>query len=96
MKIGICTPIENIKKMEEIGFDYIEPQIVSLNKMNDSEFFHFKNIVDNSNIKCEAFNVLFPGEIKLTGFNVCVFRRIRTVKPELSGRRTGNIRTPCQ
>lgn len=67
MKIGVCTGVENIKKMEDIGFDYIEPSVVSIAKMNDEEFNAAMNLVDGSNIKCEAFNVLFPGDIRLTG-----------------------------
>lgn len=67
MKIGVCTGVENIKKMEDIGFDYIEPSVVSIAKMNDEEFNAAMNLVDGSNIKCEAFNVLFPGNIRLTG-----------------------------
>ncbi|MCM8901793.1 sugar phosphate isomerase/epimerase [Caldicoprobacter algeriensis] len=70
MKIGVCTGVENIKKMEDIGFDYIEPSVVSIAKMNDEEFNAAMNLVDGSNIKCEAFNVLFPGNIRLTGSEV--------------------------
>lgn len=67
MKIGICTGVENIKKMEDIGFDYIEPSVVSIAKMSDEEFNAVMNLVDSSRIKCEVFNVLFPGNMRLTG-----------------------------
>lgn len=30
MRIGICTPIDQIHAMEEMGFDYIEPAVVSI------------------------------------------------------------------
>jgi len=67
MKVGICTGIENIKKMEAIGFDYIEPSVVSIAKMSDEEFEAAVKLVQGSSIKCEAFNVLFPGNVRLTG-----------------------------
>jgi len=67
MKIGICTQFENITEMEKIGFDYIEPSVAGLNKMDNKMFSNALSVVNNSNIKCEAFNVLFPAEIKLTG-----------------------------
>jgi len=70
MKIGICTQIENIADMEKIGFDYIEPAVAGLIIMDDKMFSNVLSMVNNSKIKCEAFNVLFPGEIKLTGNNV--------------------------
>ncbi|MBM7581182.1 sugar phosphate isomerase/epimerase [Caldicoprobacter guelmensis] len=70
MKIGICTAVENIKKMEGIGFDYIEPSVVSIVKMNDEEFDAALKLVEGSNIKCEAFNVLFPRDVRLTGSGV--------------------------
>ena len=67
MKVGICTAVENIKKMEAIGFDYIEPSVVSIVKMSDEEFEAAVKLVEGSGIKCEAFNVLFPGDVRLTG-----------------------------
>ncbi|MBI4975884.1 MAG: sugar phosphate isomerase/epimerase [Spirochaetes bacterium] len=67
MKIGMCMGVENIGKVEAMGFDYIEPSIVSLTAMTDEVFKKTKETVAASGIKCEACNVLFPGDIKVVG-----------------------------
>ncbi len=74
MKIGICTSLENIKKVEDMGFDYIEPAVVEINQLQKEKFQQVVQLVDGCSIKCEAFNVLFPGDIRLTG-------------PEMDGKR---------
>lgn len=70
MKIGICTTIDQIEVMEKMGFDYIEPKLVDIAHMTDNEYQEALVRVNNSDIKCEAFNVLFPGDIRLVGANV--------------------------
>lgn len=70
MKIGICAPVGEIKNFEAIGFDYIEPSVVSIADLSNEDFSACKKLVDNSSIECEAFNVLFPGNFKLTGCEV--------------------------
>lgn len=67
MKVGICTAVDNIKKIEAMGFDYIEPSVVSITKMGNEEFEAAVKLVESCSIRCEAFNVLFPGDIRLTG-----------------------------
>lgn len=67
MKIGICTAIDNIQKMEAIGYDYIEPAVAAVAAMEEDAFDQAVSLVDASGITCEAFNVLFPGGIPLTG-----------------------------
>ncbi len=67
MKIGICTSVENIKKMEAMGYDYIEPAVAGTAGMTEEDFLKAEEMVSGSGIRCEAFNVLFPGDIKLTG-----------------------------
>jgi|CZCB01.1.fsa_nt_gi D-psicose/D-tagatose/L-ribulose 3-epimerase len=67
MKIGVCTSAENIKIVEDIGFDYIEPSVVGIAEMKENEFERIVRMVDVSSIKCESFNVMFPRYIKLAG-----------------------------
>ena len=67
MRIGICTPIDQIHAMEEMGFDYIEPAVVSIAKMTESEYKEALDKVKDASISCETFNVLFPGDFKLVG-----------------------------
>ena len=67
MKIGICTAIQNIGKVEKFGFDYLESSVARTASMEEKEFTEAVRIVEGSGLKCEAFNGLFPGDIKLTG-----------------------------
>ena len=70
MKVGICTAIGNVRKMEEFGFDYIESPVVKTSAMEEKEFTEAVRLVEGSSLRCEAFNVLFPGDIRLTGPDV--------------------------
>lgn len=70
MKIGLCASIDSIELLESIGFDYIEPSVVSIVQMNETEFEEAIKKVKDSGIDCEAFNVLFPGDARLTGPDV--------------------------
>ena len=62
--------INQIKILKETGFDYIETALAPLYSATDSEINDFLSALDENNIKCEAVNVLFPGDISLTGPNV--------------------------
>jgi len=67
LKIGICTEITNISKLEKMGFDYLEAGVSRTAAMGEQEFQEAVQRVEDSSLECEAFNVLFPGNIKLTG-----------------------------
>ncbi|MDR1060164.1 MAG: sugar phosphate isomerase/epimerase [Clostridiales bacterium] len=67
MKIGICAPIGQLRQFDEMGFDYIEPAVVSLMDMDAGALGEARRILDGSRIKAEACNVLFPGRIALVG-----------------------------
>lgn len=70
MKLGICSPIERIDRIQELGFDYIELPVTSIAALSDSDFVQVEEKNKKSKIKCEAFNLLFPKEIRLVGDNV--------------------------
>ncbi|NLO83450.1 MAG: sugar phosphate isomerase/epimerase [Clostridiales bacterium] len=70
MRIGVCTSAGNVQMVEDMGFDYVEPSVVGIAEMNDNDFARIVDMVGRSGIKCEAFNVLFPRHIKLTGSEV--------------------------
>lgn len=70
MKIGVCTGIENSELLQKKGYDYIEMSLSKIASMSEDEFMDLKIKVNISELKPYAFNVLFPGDIKLTGFNV--------------------------
>jgi D-psicose/D-tagatose/L-ribulose 3-epimerase len=77
MRFGCCsnmvakgadgTGIEIIEKMAEYGFDYIELPLAQMTAFSDEQFAALKERVNNSKIRCETCNNLFPANIKLTG-----------------------------
>ena len=67
MKIGICTSLDNIEKVAQIGFDYIELAVTRIADMDSGEFSAAIHKMENLGMRCEALNVLFPGNIRLTG-----------------------------
>ena len=72
MRYGNCIHHKNIKHikiLKHIGFDYIETQLSPLYYADRSELSDFLNALDENSIKCEAVNILFPGDIALTGEN---------------------------
>lgn len=70
MKIGVCTGTDNSGLLKKNGYEYIELGLSTIAAMTEEEFNNFKNEVKNSPLEVYAFNVLFPGSIKLTGLNV--------------------------
>lgn len=70
MRIGLCTSIDNIGLVEKLGFDYIEPSVVSLDAYDDEAFEELIDSIEKYSISPEAFNVLFPGGYNLTGSDI--------------------------
>lgn len=67
MKFGICTAIENIEKVEKMGFDYLEANASNVASLSDEDFAKTVELVQKAGIGCECFNVLFPKTIKVVG-----------------------------
>lgn len=70
MRIGMCGSIENIARLQEIGYDYLETGATGIASVSKEKLGELKAILDNSEIKCEAFNCFFPGNIKIVGPDV--------------------------
>lgn len=60
MRFGLCTVIDNIDKIEKIGYDYLETSVTKLSDMPEPEFKEKIKLVNDSSIDVECFNVLFP------------------------------------
>lgn len=67
MRFGICTGPENLDLLENLGYDYIEMNVTSVMKLTPEEQDHYRRKVEQSKVKCEAFNVLFPKTMELVG-----------------------------
>jgi D-psicose/D-tagatose/L-ribulose 3-epimerase len=77
MRFGCCvgiTPvqpgvrnIEAIDRLEEVGFDYVEPPLSAIMELTEEEFNRLCEAANGSRLRCEAFNVFFPRRVRLTG-----------------------------
>ncbi|MBR5110342.1 MAG: sugar phosphate isomerase/epimerase [Clostridia bacterium] len=65
MKIGFCAKIDRIEDVAAAGYDYIELPVSAAAAWTDEEYRRNLNALKASGIPALAFNVLFPGEIKL-------------------------------
>jgi sugar phosphate isomerase/epimerase len=64
---GWCRGVEEAEMLKRIGFDYIECTLASLKLENEAVFNEKLPLYVNSPIPVLAFNVFFPGDIKVVG-----------------------------
>lgn len=69
MRYGICTGLENLSLLEELGYDYLEASVTATMKLKPEVLEQYKQQLKTSKIKCEAFNILFPKTMQLLGDN---------------------------
>lgn len=69
MKFGICAGTDIISNAKKYGMDYFESSVVGLNSLTEDEFNLFLKNQQESPIKCEVLNILFPGSISIVGPN---------------------------
>ena len=67
MRYGICCGFDMVGQVKEYGYDYMEGYASGVAAMDEKSYNDALESVKNSGIKCEAFNLLFPGDIKLIG-----------------------------
>ena len=67
MNLGVCNSMDNALYLHKIGFDFIELNLSSVTSLSVEDYTTLLDKVNNSPIKPYAFNVLFPGTIKVTG-----------------------------
>jgi len=70
MRFGICTGLNNINILGNIGCDYIEIALNNVVSLNDEEFLEYVQLIKNSKVKCEAANCFFPGSMKIVGKDI--------------------------
>lgn len=91
MRFGICTGLENVNRLAEVGYDYIELGVQSalMPEANESEFAAVKKMVENASIKPEAYAGFIPRNLRVVGDNVDFPRLSRYV--ETACRRSSEI-----
>ena len=91
MLFGICTGLENVNRLAEVGYDYIEPGVRSalIPESDETEFQKIREQVANSPLKPEAYAGFIPGDLRVVGDTVDFPRLSRYV--ETACRRANEI-----
>lgn len=75
MRFGCCVGLDQIQRVQEAGYDYVELGVRNVKPESpESEFEPVRELVDSFDIRPEAWNVLFPREIKVVGPDVDIYR----------------------
>ena len=72
MLYGNCISFKEpgrVKILKATGFDYVEVPLSPMYAAKAAEIGDFTEALEQNAIKCAAVNVLFPGDIRLTGEN---------------------------
>lgn len=69
MRYGICTGLENLGLLENLGYDYIEVSVTAAMKLEPEVLERYQKQLKESKVKCEAFNILFPKTMELIDGN---------------------------
>ena len=69
MKIGCCTSLfqDAILTLPKLGVDYAEIGLSELSRHSPEEVSQRARLLSQAGVRCLAGNVLFPGELSLTG-----------------------------
>ncbi|MDR1892193.1 MAG: sugar phosphate isomerase/epimerase [Oscillospiraceae bacterium] len=67
MRYGVCGSLEMIGEAEAYNYDYMEISASAIAAMDETEYKKTLETVNASRIKCEAFNILFGGNMNTSG-----------------------------
>lgn len=67
MRWGICAGIDRAGEAAEAGYEYIEENISYIAGLDDSGYAAFREKARTAPLPIEAFCILFPGGMRLTG-----------------------------
>ena len=63
MKIGVCSPIERLDHLENLGYDLLELSIGGISDLNDEEFEALKQRLEGRKIKVRSGNGMINGSV---------------------------------
>lgn len=91
MRIGCCGGADSVQLYSNLGFDYIEPSVISV--IEDENYDLLLKKVEKFSLKAEVFNCFMPSSLPIVGPNVDyqaidkylthIFPRIRGVGGEI-------------
>ena len=72
MKFGVCTSLEKIDRLADVGYDYIElgAQSVLVPEKSEAEFQAIQKKVLDHRIKVEAYAGFLPGDLRVVGDSI--------------------------
>ncbi len=73
MEIGYCAPVHKSQLLEEIGYDYIELELLAYDLHSDEGLAEAKRSVATSTLPTPAFRSFFPRDMRLVGPGVDEF-----------------------
>ncbi len=91
MRFGICTGLNNVNRLAEVGYDYIELGVRSalMPEADETEFQKIREQVAAAPLKPEAYAGFIPGDLRVVGDAVDFPRLSRYV--ETACRRASEI-----
>ena len=70
MRFGVCAGPDNLTRLEELGYDYIEMGIAPALQPEQAEaevMPALQTAFSKSSLRSEAYNLLLPGDLKVVG-----------------------------
>lgn len=82
MRFGICTGLENVDRLAEVGYDYIELGVRNalMPESDDTEFQKIREQVADTPLKPEAYAGFIPKDLRVVGDTVDFPRLSRYVE----------------
>lgn len=75
MRIGCCASLEQIQTVQDAGYDYVELAVGTVRpEQPNSEFEAIVIRLEEFEIRPEAWNILFPSDLKVVGPEVDLYR----------------------
>ena len=71
MLIGLCTKLDNIEKVKEIGYDYIELSGNEIMSLSDEQFYDFADRKKRLDFRVEGFNAYCNAKTPMVGDLFC-------------------------
>ena len=70
IRFGVCGSIDKMPIVKEQGYDYLEMSFSALTAMSEEEYREVLGMTAQYDMKVEAYNGFFPGDIMIVGENV--------------------------
>ena len=82
MRIGVCSPIDRVDHLENLGYDLLELSIGGISELNDEELVALKQRLANRKIQVVSANCMLHGSLPRPT-RIPVWRRSAHILPRL-------------